>query len=173
MKSTKAKSHKSQKSQVTLAENSPILGRIAAVILALLSILQLLAISDVIGSLAEQFNDNNGLAVFVIVIALFSQILAIPFLLRLKISDLAKMLGGILTVIAPWVWTMVLIWSVGSDGSAAQFGIISAIKNEWWLLALNIFWLAFSLFVVRQLGLNEVWKNSIKIARQNLRKNTK
>ena len=43
MKSTKAKSHKSQKSQVALAENSPILGRIAAVILALLSILQLLA----------------------------------------------------------------------------------------------------------------------------------
>ena len=149
---------------------APILGKALAVMLTVLTLLQLIGAASTIGSLSTQLDENNGLAVTIFVFAIVSQVFAIPFLLRLKISDLARLIGGILTVVSAWIWTMVLVWSVGTDTSAAQFGFFSAISNAWWLLLANSLWLLVSLFVAKQLGLELTWKKLGKAVKSQLKK---
>lgn len=148
-----------------LSKRAARIGRIAAGILAFFAIVQIIGIVQVVDGLGAQFLGNEGWAIFVIVLVLLSEILAIPFLLRAKMSDLARLKSGFFAVLAPWMWVMILIWSVGEGFSAVQFGVFGSFKAEWWLLILNVAWLVFNFYAVRQLNLEKTWRdiiNSVK-----------
>ena len=153
-----------------LKSYASILGRILAVVLVIITMLQLIGAVVTISNLSSQLDGNNGLAIMVFTLALACQIFAIPFLLRLKISDLARLISGILTVMAPWLWAMVSIWSVGTETFAAQFGVVSSVSSTWWLLIANFIWLAASLFVVKQLGLEITWNEIVRSFKSQLKK---
>ncbi|MCL2173750.1 hypothetical protein FWH58_00385 [Candidatus Saccharibacteria bacterium] len=141
-----------------LSKNAPILGLVAAGILFVVFGLQLIGFSKVLSSLSTQFDGHDGWAIAVAVIAVVTELAALPFLLRRKLSYLAGILSGVAAVIAPWVWVLVMVWSIGGpDVNVAQFGIIGCIKIDWWLLALNVVWLAFNFYTVQQLNIEKIW----------------
>jgi hypothetical protein len=141
-----------------LSKNAPVLGVIAAIILAAMLLLQLFGTNKIIAELSTQFDGHDGWAVAVTIIALLTEIVAIPFLLRMKLSHLARVFSGVAAVLAPWIWVLVIIWSIGLPNIAAvQFGIAGCFNIGWWLLAVNILWLIFNFYTVRQLNIESVW----------------
>lgn len=141
-----------------LSKNAPLLGKVAAAVMALFAIIQLVGVNYMIDSLYQQLSGSAGWVAVVAVIVLLSEIMSIPFLMRYKTSELARLIGGFFAVLGPWVWLLVVIWSVGTEASAAQFGIVSGINVGWWLLALNGVWLVFNFYTVKQLGIEKTWR---------------
>lgn len=142
-----------------LTKQAPVLGLVAAGLLVVVLLLQLIGLSKVLSGLGTQFDGHDGWAIAVAVIALLSELAALPFLLRLKLSYLASISSGVMAVIAPWVWVLVAVWSVGGDTTfaAAQFGIVSGLNIGWGLLAVNVLWLVFNFYSVQQLNIEKVW----------------
>ncbi|MDR1970048.1 MAG: hypothetical protein LBQ11_01745 [Candidatus Nomurabacteria bacterium] len=158
-----------------LSESAPTLGFMAAGILAIMLVLQLVGLGKVLSGLSAQFDGNDGWSITVVVIALVTELAALPFLLRKKLSYLAGMLSGMAAVIAPLVWLLVVIWSVGlADIAAVQFGIAGCFNIGWWLLILNVAWLFFNFYTVRQLNIDKVWYGATGLkARAEMKKSDK
>ena len=141
-----------------ITKNAPIFGLIAAGILVIILGLQLIGIGKILSGLGAQFDNSDGWAIAVTAIVLLTELAALPFLLRMKLSYGASVFSGVAAVFAPWLWVLVAIWSVGiPDVVATQFGVITAINISWWLIAGNIVWLLFNLYTVRQLNIEKVW----------------
>ncbi|MGE5309793.1 MAG: hypothetical protein ACM3JF_01805 [Sphaerimonospora mesophila] len=149
-----------------LSKNAALLGKVAAGIVALFTVVQLIGIDKMIDGLNQQLPDGGGLVTTVAVVVLLSGIMSLPFLLRYKISELARFMSGILAVLVPWVWLLIAIWSVGTGAAAAQFGVITGINVEWWVVAFNAAWLILNFYTVRQLGLEKTWRTLRGSARQ-------
>ncbi len=150
----------------TLPKNAVLLGKIAAGVMALFTVIQLVGIDKMIDGLNQQLPDGGGLVTTVAVVVLLSGIMSLPFLLRYKISELARFMSGILAVLVPWIWLLIAIWSVGTGAAAAQFGVITGINVEWWVVVLNAVWLILNFYTVRQLGLEKTWRTLRSSARQ-------
>jgi hypothetical protein len=153
-----------------LTKGAPTLGRVAAVVLVIMLVLQLIGIGNMMTGLSAQFYDSDSWAIAVIIVALLIEIAAIPFLLRAKLSRLAAVLSGVAAILAPTIWMLVVLWSlIGSwaevhfgteisvTAAASQFGIAACFNVAWWLLLANIAWLAFNFYTVKQLNIEKVW----------------
>ena len=141
-----------------LSKSAPLLGKVAAVVMALFAIMQLAGVNYMIDSLYQQLSGSAVWVAAVVGVVLLSEIMSIPFLMRYKTSELARLASGFFAVLGPWVWLLVVIWSVGTEASAAQFGIFHGITVGWWLLALNGLWLVFNFYTVKQLGIEKTWR---------------
>jgi len=141
-----------------LSKIAPTLGLVAAVTLAVMVVLQLIGLGKMLSSLSAQFGGHDGWSIAVTVIALITELAALPFLLRLKLSYLASLCSGVAAVLAPWVWVLVVVWSIGgTDVAAAQFGVAGGFNIGWWLLAVNVVWMAFNFYTVRELNIEKIW----------------
>ena len=141
-----------------LSKSAPVFGKIAALVMVIMVVLQLIGISKVATGLNTQFDGHEGWAVAVTIIALLTEVMAIPFLLRLKLSYLASITSSMAAVVAPWIWVLVLIWSIGEPNVAAvQFGVLGCFNIGWWLLGVNILWSVFNFYTVRQLNIEKIW----------------
>lgn len=141
-----------------LSKNASLLGKIAAVIMAAFAIVQLVGINEMIDALNQQLSGSVGWVATVAALVLISEIMSIPFLMRYKTSELARLISGFFVVLGPWVWLLVVIWSVGTEAAAAQFGVFSEIGVSWWLLAFNAVWLVLNFYTVKQLGIEKTWR---------------
>lgn len=141
-----------------LSKNAPMLGKIAAALMAAFAIVQLVGINEMIDGLNQQLSGSVAWVAAVAALALISEIMSIPFLMRYKTSELARLVSGFLAVLGPWVWLLVVIWSIGTESAAAQFGVFSEVGVSWWLLGFNALWLVFNFYVVKQLGIEKTWQ---------------
>ena len=141
-----------------LSSNAVVLGKVAAVIMALFATIQLIGIMKVVDGLSQQLSGNMGWVAAIAIIILIAEILSIPFLLRAKLSEGARFVGGILAVLAPWIWLLISIWSISLEASAPQLGVFATANVGHWLIIVNVIWLAFNFYVVRQLGLEKTWR---------------
>ncbi|MCL2280544.1 hypothetical protein FWC31_01510 [Candidatus Saccharibacteria bacterium] len=158
-----------------LSKSAPILGLLAASLLAVMVVLQLIGLNKILISLSAQFDGHDDWAIAATIIVLLTELAALPFLLRLKLSYLANILGGMAAVMAPWIWVLVVIWSVGeTDIVASQFGILGCFNVGWWLLALNVLWSGFNFYVVRQLNIEKIWYDAMGLKpRSEIKKHRK
>jgi hypothetical protein len=141
-----------------LTKTAPTLGKIAAIIIAIMLALQLVGVGKIMPELSTQFDGHDAVAITVTIIVLLTEMAAIPFLLRMKLSYLAAVFSGVAAVFAPWIWILVIVWSVGLPNIAAvQFGIAGCFNVGWWLLAINVLWLIFNFYTVKQLNIEKVW----------------
>lgn len=147
-----------------LSKNAILLGRISAVLMIFLVLVQLAGIVKMTESLSSQFYDQNGWAIAVAGLVLLTEIFSIPFLLRFKLSDLARLFSGVCSIVAPWIWVVITVWSIGEDVPASQFGILAGFNIDWWLLAFNFLWLSFNFYVIWKLGLEKTWRKIIDTA---------
>lgn len=76
------------------------------------------------------------------------EVFALPFLLRMKLSPLARVCGGLCAVLAPLAWTCLTIWALGDFTTTGQFSSYVDITPNWWLLIANYVWLGASYWVL-------------------------
>jgi hypothetical protein len=132
------------------------LGRAAAFLLVGFALIHLFRIDTFLPILDEVLPGGNGVATFVGLVIIFSEIFAIPFALRIKLSPLTHLKSGALMALAPLWWLLISIWSYGSPASTGQFGEFLDVHASGWLILLNVLWVSFNYYALYTLGYNRL-----------------
>lgn len=132
------------------------LGQAAALILIAIALIQLFRIDTFLPILDEILPGGNVAAGFIAVFIILSEVFAIPFALRMKLSPLAHLKSGALVVLAPLWWVLIDIWSLGLADNTGQLGQFVAVPANTFVLLVNVAWLAFSYYTLYTLGYNRL-----------------
>lgn len=135
---------------------APILGYVAASILALFAIIHVFRIDTLVPIINTALPGRSTAAGMFVVVVVLAEVFALPFLLRMKLSPLAHICSGFLAVLAPLMWTLLTIWSYGSEFSIGQLGEFVHVPGAWFVVALNFIWLGFNFFTLWTLGYNNL-----------------
>jgi len=133
-----------------------ILGRLAAAVLVAMALVHLFRIDTFIPILDEALPGGSGTASLVALLIVLTEVFAIPFALRMKLSPLAHIVSGALLALAPLWWLLIDIWTLGVSEATGQLGEFAAVPSTSWVLALNVAWLAFNYFTLYTLGYNRL-----------------
>lgn len=126
-------------------------GWVAAIIMIGFALVHLFRIDTFVPELNLVFQ-NSTLTMWVASLLVIMEVFAIPFLLRIRMSRLAQYVSGAFAIVVPLIWTLITIWTFGSDVSTAQLGEFVNLQSGWILLVANIIWLKFSYYTVWALG---------------------
>lgn len=133
-----------------------LLGRIAAAILVVMALVQLFRIDTFLPILDKNLPGGSGWAGIFGVFIILSEVFAIPFALRMKLSPLAHLKSGALVVLAPLWWFLIDIWTLGLTDNTGQLGKFVAVPGTVWVLLLNLVWVVFSYYTLYTLGYNRL-----------------
>lgn len=132
------------------------LGRASAGILVVMAVVHLFRIDTFIPLVDAVIPGGNGMAIFISLLIIFSEIFAIPFALRMRLSPLAQLMSGALVVFAPLWWLLMSIWSYGSGLSTGQLGEFAVVTANAWVMVLNLAWVILAYFSLYALGYNRL-----------------
>jgi hypothetical protein len=123
-------------------------GWIAAGILIISALIHLFRIDTFLPLLDEALPGGYTFAAFAGAVIVISEVFAVPFVLRMKLSPLMQLKSGFLMVFAPLVWLLIGIWCFGYPQSTAQFGEFLNTPSTIPLVMLNIAWLSFNFWTL-------------------------
>lgn len=135
---------------------APMLGYGAAGILALFAIIHLFRIDTLVPIINDALPGSTNTAGMFVVTVVLAEVFALPFLLRMKLSPLAHILSGFLAILAPLMWTLLAIWSSGSELSIGQLGEFVHVPGVWSVVVLNFIWLGYNFYTLWALGYNNL-----------------
>lgn len=127
-------------------------GRITATILILFALIHLFRIDTFVPALESALGWSSFLAALTAVIIILTEVLALPFLMRMRLSPLFRYISGILSVFAPLIWVLITIWCFGLSVSTGQLGGTTHVEANWPVLLLNIVWLMAAYWTLWALG---------------------
>lgn len=133
-----------------------ILGRIAAAILIVMAIVHLFRIDTFLPILDTYLPGGGVAAGFMGLVIILSEVFAIPFALRMKLSPLAHIVSGALLALAPLWWLLIDIWMYGLTDGTGQLGGFVVVPATAGVLLLNLIWVAFNYFTLYTLGYNRL-----------------
>lgn len=137
-------------------KNGIILGRVAAAVLVAMAVIHLFRIDTFIPILDQNLPGGTGLASAVAMLIVLSEVFAIPFLLRMRLSPLAHVKSGALVAFAPLWWLLITIWAYRSPDSTGQLGEFMDVYATPLILVLNIVWVGFNYYTLYTLGYNKL-----------------
>ena len=133
-----------------------ILGRVAAAVLVAMAVIHLFRIDTFIPILDQNLPGGQGIATAVAMLIVLSEVFAIPFLLRIKLSPLAHIKSGALVAFAPLWWLLITIWAYRSPDSIGQLGEFMGVYATPLVLVVNIVWVGFNYYTLYALGYNHL-----------------
>lgn len=128
------------------------LGRLTALLLIAASLIHLYRIDTFIPLLDEVLPGGSGFASIAALIIILSEIFAIPFALRMKLSPLGHFVSGTLLVLAPFWWVLVSIWTLGIADNTGQLGQFFTVPSTTALLLMNVGLVLFAYWTLYTLG---------------------
>jgi hypothetical protein len=132
-----------------------LLGRLTALILVM-TLAHLYRIDTFIPLLDDALPSGPAFATASALIIILTELFAIPFALRMKLSPLANLVSGALIVFAPLWWVAVDVLTVGLMVNSAQLGQFLAVPSTYFTMLLNLLWLGLSYLTLYSLGYNNL-----------------
>lgn len=132
------------------------LGRALAVVMIIMVLVHLFRIDTFIPILDDYLPGGKSLAGLVGVLIICSELFALPFLMRMKLSPLAHITSGALVVFAPLWWALLTFLALGLDHSTGQLGEFVKVMPNVSTLVVNTIWLAVSFYALYTLGYNRL-----------------
>lgn len=132
------------------------LGRAAATISIVFALIHLIRIDTLVPIVDDVLPGGKVIASLTVVLVILAEILAVPFLLRMKLSPLAHIVSGFEAIFAPLTWTLLSIWAIGTGHSTGQLGEFVDTLGSPLLISLNVAWLAFAFYALWTLGYNNL-----------------
>lgn len=126
----------------------PLVGYLAAFLLILFALVHLFRIDTFIPELTYALDLSQELAIYLALFVVVGEVFALPVLLRMSMSPLARLVSGFLAGAVPLVWLMISVVSLGNGISTAQLGEFYALPSSWPLLAFNIIWLILNVWTL-------------------------
>ena len=131
-------------------------GRIVAAMLVVMALIHLFRIDTLIPILDGVLPGGGTWAALVAVVIVLSEVFAVPFALRMKLSLLAQVKSGALVAFAPLWWLLISIWAFGTDMSTGQFGQSIDTPSSGMLIFVNVLWVGFNYGTLWLLGYNRL-----------------
>ncbi len=131
---------------------APVLGMLAAAVLTTFALVHLFRIDTFLPLLDDALPGGLVVASMIGVLIVTAEVFAVPVMLRMRLSPLARLTGILLAVIVPLTWLLITIWTLGSDVSSAQFGEFKETPSSIIWIILNSLWLSFNVVVLWLLG---------------------
>lgn len=128
------------------------LGWIATAILAGIAVIQLFRIDTFVPLLDMALPGGRTAASWLAMVIIISEVFALPFLMRMKLSPLAGLVSGALSVLAPLWWLLIAIWSYDLPVSTAQLGEFVTTHSTVWVVLINAAWLCYAYVALWALG---------------------
>lgn len=129
-----------------------LLGRLAALVLVSMALIHLYRIDTFIPILDTALPGGGVAASLISLLIVLSEIFAIPFALRMRLSPLAHLVSGALLVLAPLWWVLIDIWTMSLANTTGQLGEFANAPSTLWLVLLNVAWLMFNYLTLYSLG---------------------
>lgn len=124
------------------------IGWIAAMIMIIFAVTHLFRIDTFVPELDGALPGGRAVAAWSAAAVVVMEVFAVPFLLRMRLSKLARMKSASFVVIAPLFWLLVAIWSYHGQYSTAQLGAFYVLPSSGLLIALDAVWLALNFYAV-------------------------
>jgi hypothetical protein len=116
------------------------------------ALLHLVRIDKLIPVVAEIFPGGAGAAEIFVALIVTAEVFALPFLLSLTVSPLARIFSGAFVVLVPLAWTCLSIWALGNPNPLGEFSSYSHAVSSLPIVALNLVWLAAGYWSLRVLA---------------------
>jgi|GEM_PF-2660121 len=110
-----------------------------------LALTQMVSFEDFVVALQDYGVTSGGGAIILGVVLLALEIGSVPFLLRLSLSPLARMLSAVSVVLLPVAWTLLTVAALLGNAhvpNAAYFGHFFELQVSVIILTLDVVWLA-------------------------------
>jgi len=120
-------------------------------------LVHLIRIDKLIPVVAETLG-TTGATWFVSLIVIM-EVFALPFLLRLRLSPLFRIMSGLFVVLVPLIWTCFTIWAINNGHSTGQFSSYVSTPSSWWLIILDLLWLVISYWTLWLLNYERAFKD--------------
>jgi len=140
------------------------LSMILGVLMLVMALLHLVRIDKLIPIIDRALPGDIAFAVVFICIVVAIEVFALPFLIGMKLSPLARAIGGILVILVPLIWTCVSIWTVGKGVPTGQLSSYIDTPSSWLLLAGNLLWLGVSCWLLWLANYDKTFKRLNKRA---------
>jgi len=121
----------------------------------LMTLAHLIRIDKLIPIIGETLG-NTG-AMWFICLVIIAEVFALPYLLQMKLSPLLRVKSGLMVILVPLAWTCFTIWAHGNGHSTGQFSSYLSSPSSWWLIVLNLAWLAASYWTLRVLSFDKAF----------------
>lgn len=131
---------------------APLLGWIAATLLACFAVVHLFRIDTLVPTFDNYLEGPAVVAGCLVALLVTIEVFAIPFALRMKLSPLAHRVSGFFLVLAPLTWLLLSIWTYGVHASTGQLGKFLPVFSNVGVVGLNALWLIFSFYTAWALG---------------------
>lgn len=135
------------------------LSLILAAAFVVFALLHLVRIDKLIPTIAAVLPGGAGAAEIFVALIVVAEVFALPFLLGLKISPLARFCGGLLVVLVPLAWTCLSIWALGNPNPLGQFSSYSHVSSNLLIVLFNLAWLAASYWALHVLSFDKVFQS--------------
>ena len=135
---------------------APVLGYLAAGMSALFAIVHMFRIDTFLPIVDRVLPGSSTSAGWFVVTVILAEVFALPFLLRMKLSPLAHIVSGFLGILAPLMWTLLSIWTLGTSPSTGQLGEFVSLPSSALLVTGNLAWLALVFTTLWTLGYNNL-----------------
>lgn len=125
------------------------LGLGLAIVITLFALIHLFRVDTFLPLIGESLGFGIAASYFFTVGIVVMEVFAVPILLRMKLSPLARFLSGVFAVLVPLFWVLISILNTGTDFPTAQLGEFVELQSSWPLLLANTIWLALSVYTLR------------------------
>jgi len=135
------------------------LGRALAGVMVVMVLVHLFRIDTFVPLLDQNLPGAEGWANVFAMLIILSELFALPFLLRMKLSPLAHIKSGALAVFAPLWWVLITVWSWSMLDSTGELGEFVPVYADPLTLIANLMWLGVSYYTIYLLGYNSLKLN--------------
>ena len=136
-----------------------LVGAGAAGLMAVMAVAHLFRIDTFLPIMHDALPFASGVDGLLMICLVIVEVFAIPVLLMMRLSPLARVISALFAALAPLVWLWIAIWRFGEPQSIGLLGEFVAVQSNWLtLLSLGV-WLALNCFVLWLLRFDsvEVW----------------
>lgn len=117
-------------------------GFAAAGVMILFALIHLFRIDTLIPIVQDALPFSGAVDAFLVAIVMIVEVFAVPSLLMMRLSPLARIVSGVFAILAPLFWLLTAIWTYGHDVSTGIFGEFMAAPSNGLLIVLIGLWLA-------------------------------
>lgn len=134
-------------------------GIAAAGIMAVMAVAHLFRIDTFLPILQDALPFVSGIDSLLMICLVIVEVFAIPVLLLMRLSPLARIISALFAALAPLAWLWIAIWQFGNPRSIGLLGEFVAVQSNWLTLLGLTIWLALNCFVLWLLRFDsvEVW----------------
>lgn len=145
-----------------------ILGRLVAVVLVAMAVIHLFRIDTFIPILDAALPGGSGVASFIALLIILSEVFAVPFALRMQLSPLAHVVSGALVAFAPLWWLLLSIWALDFSSDIGELGGFYSAPGSIEVVAINTLWVALGYYALYMLGYGQLTMRTLRAHKKKL-----